>query len=104
MFRRLFNSSLMKQQVEFQIEHADHTIASFTAKKGQKLRVALRVGSNEHSKGVLEGSPSLELNGERLELSWGFRGDVFLPIKAKENVLKGSNAKGFVYIYCIEVI
>lgn len=104
MLGRLFNSSLMKQQIEFQIEHADHTIASFTAKKGQKLRVALRVGSNEHAKGVLEGSPSLELNGERLELSWGFRGDVFLPIKAKENVLKGSNAKGFVYIYCLEVI
>lgn len=104
MLGRLFNSSLMKKQVEFQIEHADHTIASFTAKKGQKLRVALRVGSNEHGKGVLEGSPSLELNGERLELSWGFRGDVFLPIKAKENVLKGSNAKGFVYIYCLEVI
>lgn len=94
----------MKQQIEFQVEHANHTIASFTAKKGQKLRVALRVGSNEHGKGVLEGSPSLELNGERLELSWGFRGDVFLPIKAKENVLKGSNAKGFVYIYCLEVI
>ena len=103
-----FFSTQMKQQLDTIVEHKDHEIVSFKGKKGQQLRVAVRVGSDEHRVGKhtnkLSGQPSLALNGKIYPLEWGYRGDVFLPIETKDNKLTASHAGGFVYLYAVEVM
>ena len=103
-----FFSAEMKQQLNTIVEHKDHEIVSFKGKKGQQLRVAVRVGSDVHKAGKqdskLQGQPSLALNGKIYPLEWGYRGDVFLPIETKDNKLTASHAGGFVYLYAVEVV